>query len=105
MRRNTQKTKRSIYPLVCHFFIEDICGRKAIDMNTDNINIRRDNIPDTISALMLMQKSLMSELNRKQCDLSLNGSEVGHLRNQNKMLEQQIACMISMVRNFESPMN
>ncbi|TAN11935.1 MAG: hypothetical protein EPN37_16445 [Chitinophagaceae bacterium] len=74
-------------------------------MNTANINIRKDNMPDTISALMLMQKCLMSELNRKQSDLSLNGYEVGHLRNQNKMLEQQIACMINMVRNFESPMN
>lgn len=74
-------------------------------MNTNNIPIEKDDIPDTIAVLMLMQKSLMSELDRKQCHLSLTGSEAQYLRHQNKMLEQQIVTMINIVRNFDCPMN
>lgn len=74
-------------------------------MNTKTLYTVKDDIPDTIAALVLMQKSLLSELNRKQSHLSLTESEAQYLRDQNKMLEQQIIVMMNMVRDFESPMN
>lgn len=69
------------------------------------IKTRKDDIPDTISALILMQKSLLSELHRKQSNLSLTGSEAQQLRGQNKIIEQQIASIMNMIRHYESPVN
>lgn len=74
-------------------------------MNMNSTNTRKYDIPDTIASLTLMQESLMSELHVKQSSLSLTGSEAQYLREQNKMLQQQIAIMINIVRNFERPMN
>lgn len=74
-------------------------------MNPNGIYASKDNIPDTITALVLMQKSLLSELHRKRSNLSLTGFEAQHLRGQNQLLEQQITFVINMVRNFERPMN
>lgn len=85
--------------------MQDICIRKTIDMNTNCIYTGKEAIPDTIAALVLMQKSLLSELHRKRSNLSLTGSEARHLRGQSKLLKQQIAFVLNIVKNLECPMN